>query len=201
MNATRRKEYHVDFVLWRSWYDIIDPVEKDLDTNNLSQLRDPGAEQEREEGEGMADGEGDADGVSDEAVERGGRGLSGGSRSTAFDPMLGKHKQTNTNARESSVRAVTGAMRDHTQALTRSDRDCTMRMRCEATRDIARQQADVQRELIEHNIAAHERIAGSYGERVGKGCLTLVDAIGLSPRCQGGAALLTSRLHQHLSRN
>ncbi|GBG79430.1 hypothetical protein CBR_g29577 [Chara braunii] len=142
MNQTRRKKYNVDFVLRRSWYDVIHPVEKDKDSINLSNLMDSGADEERlEDGEGVNDGDGEMDGDGGDPTVGSGSSA-GGSRSTGFDPTLGKRKRTASNARESGVEAVTAAMRAHTTALTRSDLTIA-KMRCEATRDIAKQQAEL----------------------------------------------------------
>ncbi|GBG74777.1 hypothetical protein CBR_g19289 [Chara braunii] len=182
MNQTRRKKYNVDFVLRRAVYDIIHPVEKDKDSINLSNLMDSGADEERlEDSERCNNVDAETEGGSeDPAVGSGSSpglgGSSGGQRSTGFGPVLGKRRRSYVNARESSMHAVTGAMRDHTAALTRSDREC-VKMRCEATRDIARHQAEVNRELMQQEIASRERIATITGERVEKGYLILADAI------------------------
>ncbi|GBG85694.1 hypothetical protein CBR_g40424 [Chara braunii] len=130
MNTTKHKKYNVDLVLHRSWYDIIDSVEKDTDSINLSYLRDSGDDPVRQMNtDDMADADGETEGVSDEPGGESG-GASGGSRSIAFHPTLGKRKRAATNAREASVQAVTGAMRDHTTALTRFIESVP---RCDAT--------------------------------------------------------------------
>ncbi|GBG62902.1 hypothetical protein CBR_g34274 [Chara braunii] len=164
-------------ILYRpSLYDIIDSVEKDTESINLSHLRDSGEDRERRvDTDNMADADGETEGVSDEA-SGGSGGASGGSWLTAFEPILGKRKRAATNAREASVRAVTGAMRDHTTALTRSDREC-LKMQCDATRDVARQQAKVATQLEQQDIAACERVATIVGDRVKSGYTCLADAI------------------------
>ncbi|GBG72928.1 hypothetical protein CBR_g12650 [Chara braunii] len=176
MNQTKRKKYNVGFVLRRSWYDIIYPAEKDKDFMNLSNLMDSGADEERVE-----DGEGQGlyepvqfDGGEDPAAGSG--GLAGGSRSTGFEPMLGKRKIAASNARESGVQAVTAAMRAHTTALTRSDLTIA-KMPYEVTRDIAMQQAEVHRELVQQDIASRERIANIMGDKVEKGYFVLADLL------------------------
>ncbi|GBG88605.1 hypothetical protein CBR_g48135 [Chara braunii] len=100
---------------------------------------------------------------------------SDGTRSTPFDTTVGKRKRAATNARDSSLGAITGAMRDHTVALTRSDREC-MKMRCDATPDVARQQ-EVQRETMQQDIASRERVVNIMGDRVEKVYMAIADAI------------------------
>ncbi|GBG75743.1 hypothetical protein CBR_g20990 [Chara braunii] len=182
MNQTRRKKYNVNFVLRRSWYDIIHPMEKDKDSINLANLMDSGADEERlEDGEGANNGDGKMDGEGEDPAAGSG-GSAGGSRPTGFEPMLGKRKRTANNARESGVQAVTVAMRAHTTALTRSDLKIA-KMRCEATRDIAKQQTEVHRELLQQDIVSRERIANIMGDKVEKGYFVLVDVIrSLRPR-------------------
>ncbi|GBG59240.1 hypothetical protein CBR_g32256 [Chara braunii] len=176
MNQTRRKKYNVDFVLRRSWYDVIDPAEKDKDSINLSNLMDSWADEERlEDGEGVNDADGEMDGGGEHPAA-GSAGSAGGSQSTGFEPTLGKRKRTASNARESGVQAVTVAMRAHTTALTQSDLTIA-KMRCEATRDITKQQAEVHRELVQQDIASRERIANMMGDKVEKGYFVFVDAI------------------------
>ncbi|GBG75647.1 hypothetical protein CBR_g20275 [Chara braunii] len=176
MNQTRRKKYNVDFVLRRSWYDIIHLVEKDKDSINLTNLMDSGANDERvENGEGVNDRDGAMEGGSEDNGSGYG-GSPGGSQSTGFESTLGKRKRGAANARESSVQAVTVAMRAHTTALTRSDMECA-KMHCQATRDIAKQQVDANRELLQQDIASRERIATIMGDKVESGYYVLADAI------------------------
>ncbi|GBG84160.1 hypothetical protein CBR_g38134 [Chara braunii] len=182
MNASRQKKYNIDFVLRRAAYDIIHPVEKDKDSINLTNLMESGADEEHlEDSERCNDVDGETEGGSEDPATGSGSspGLGNsrrGPHSTGFDPVLGKRRRTATNARESSMQAITGAMRDHTTALTRSDREC-VKMRCEATRDIARHQAELHREFMQQDIASRERIATITGDRVEKGYLLLADAI------------------------
>ncbi|GBG70515.1 hypothetical protein CBR_g6643 [Chara braunii] len=176
MNQTKRKRYNVDFVLRRSWYDTINAVEKDVDSINLCNLWDSSVEQERwEEANKGAHGGGDTEGVSEDM----GGGSEGGtptSRPTPFEPTLGKRKRTASNARETSMKAVTGAMRDHTAAVTRSDRECA-KLRCDTTRDIAVKQMEVHRETVDKDIAARERVATIGFDKMEKGYVYLADAI------------------------
>ncbi|GBG73930.1 hypothetical protein CBR_g17645 [Chara braunii] len=189
MNQTRRKKYNVSFVLRRAWYDIIHPVEKDKDSINLTNLMDSGVDEEHlEDSERCNEVDGETEGGSEgpaggsDSSPGGPDSSPSGQHSTGFDPMLGKRKRTAINARESSLQAVIGAMRDHTAALACSDREC-VKMRCEVTRDIARHQAEVHRELMQQDIASRERIATITGDRLEKGYLVLADAIhSLRPR-------------------
>ncbi|GBG78595.1 hypothetical protein CBR_g27820 [Chara braunii] len=174
MNASTRKVYNVDFIIRRSWYDAINSAEKDTDSITLSDLRDLGTEHERreeEEGAGEEDGQAELPTDEDGPGAAGGPSVNEGTRSTAFDPMLGKRKRAVMNARESSMRAITGAMRDHTVALARSDRDCA-RIRYDATRDVAAQQAELQQD-----IASRERTVKEYGDRVENAYMAMADAI------------------------
>ncbi|GBG92030.1 hypothetical protein CBR_g54150 [Chara braunii] len=176
MNQTRRKKYNVDFVLRRRWYNIIHPVENDKDSINLSNLMDSGADKEHlEDGEGVNDIDGEMDGGGEDPAAGSG-GSVGGSRSTGFEPTLGRRKRTASNAHESGVQAMTVAMRAHTTTLTRSDL-AIAKMRCEATRDIAKQQVEVHHELVQQDIASRERIANIMGDKVEKGYFVLADAI------------------------
>ncbi|GBG82423.1 hypothetical protein CBR_g34799 [Chara braunii] len=92
MNSTMRKRYNIDFVIRRSWYDSISSSEGDTDSIRLSNLRDSGSEQER-----MEDGDGETGGGSEDAGG-GDAGPSGGTRSGAFSPTLGKRKRAVSNA-------------------------------------------------------------------------------------------------------
>ncbi|GBG72061.1 hypothetical protein CBR_g10996 [Chara braunii] len=176
MNKARRKRYNVDFVLKRSWYDIIDLVEKNKDSIDLSNLMDSGADKERLEDEEQTHigvGEG---GVGDEEAATGFGGSTGGSQGTGFEPTLGKRKRGYVSARESGVKSVTAAMRAHTATFTRSDKECVL-MRIEATRVIATQQVEARRELMLEDIASRERVVDRMGERVERGYSVLADAI------------------------
>ncbi|GBG82152.1 hypothetical protein CBR_g34433 [Chara braunii] len=188
MNQTRRKKYNIDFVLRRAWYDIIHPVGKDKDSIYLTNLMDSGADEERlEDSERCNDIDGETEGGSEDPAVGSASSLGlgssqGGRRSTGFDPMLSKRRRTAINARELSMQTVTSATCDHTAALTCSDREC-MKICCEATRDIARHQAEAHRELMQQDIPSRERIATITGDGVEKGYLVLADAIrSLRPR-------------------
>ncbi|GBG76367.1 hypothetical protein CBR_g22114 [Chara braunii] len=181
MNSTTRKRYNVDFVIRRSWYDSISSSEGDTDSIRLSNLRDSGPEQER-----MEDGDGDTAGGSEDA--------GGGARSGAFSPTLGKRKRAVSNAPENSMRAVCGAMRDHSSAITSSDRQCA-KLRCDTTLDVARQQADLQRELLREDIASRERVAAIVGDRMNAGYAIVGD------RMNAGYAVLAEAIRSLRSRN
>ncbi|GBG83176.1 hypothetical protein CBR_g36792 [Chara braunii] len=176
MNSTRRKKYKVDFVLRRSWYDIIHSVEKDMDSINLTYLRDGGDDPlQHKDIDDMGDADGETEGPSEDPGG-GSRVASGGSRSTTFEPTLEKRKRVFSNAREASVQAVTSAMRDHTTALTRSNRECA-KMQCDTTRDVAKQQAELATQLMQQDLAGRERVATIVGDRVESGYNRLADAI------------------------
>ncbi|GBG82199.1 hypothetical protein CBR_g34481 [Chara braunii] len=103
MNSARRKRYNVDFVLRRSWYDIIDPAEKDKDSINLTNLLDSGADEERvEDNEEARDADGGEDGGGEDTVPGAG-GSTGGLQGIGFEPTLGKRKRSSVNVREASV--------------------------------------------------------------------------------------------------
>ncbi|GBG80384.1 hypothetical protein CBR_g30752 [Chara braunii] len=189
MNQTKRKRYNVDFVLRRSWYDVIDPVEKDTYSISLSQLRDPRAQQEaREEAQEKGNYHTTTEGLSEEAGGGSSGGAAGGNRGSIFYSTLGKRKRVASNARETSMKAVTGAMRDHTIAVTRSDRECA-KMRCDVARELAIQQLEAQRQTVDKDIAARERVASIMGGKVENGYMVLADAIRSlrSPRNCGGS--------------
>ncbi|GBG76038.1 hypothetical protein CBR_g21278 [Chara braunii] len=147
-----------------------------MDSINLTYLRDGGDNPRRHmDTDDMADADGETEGVSDDPGG-GSRAASGGSRSTTFEPTLGKRKRGISNAREASVQAVTSAMRDHTTALTQSDRECA-KMRCDTTHDVAKQQAELATQLMQQDVAGRERVATIVGDRVESGYNRLADAI------------------------
>ncbi|GBG61349.1 hypothetical protein CBR_g20382 [Chara braunii] len=198
MNSTEKKKYNVDFVLRRSWYDIIDSVEKDTDSINLTYLRDSGDDPRRHtETDDMADADGQTEGVSDD-LGRGSGAASGGTRSTTFESTLGKRKRAVSNAREASVQAVTSAMRDHTTSLTRSDRECA-KMRCETTPDVKKQQAELATQLMQQELAGRERVASIVGGRVESGMNRLADAIVMNGmnRLADAIVMMASRRRSH----
>ncbi|GBG67782.1 hypothetical protein CBR_g907 [Chara braunii] len=160
----------------KSWYDIIDPGEKDKDSIDLSNLMDSGADEERFEDEDDAADHGSGAGGASGDPPAGVGGSTSGSQGAGIEPTLGKRKRGYVSARESSVQSVTIAMRAHTVALTRSDKECTV-MRIEAMRAIATQQVEARRELVLQEIASRERIADRMGERVERGYSALVDVI------------------------
>ncbi|GBG62182.1 hypothetical protein CBR_g29382 [Chara braunii] len=100
----------------------------------------------------------------------------GGSRTSAtVTETLGKRRRVQQNACEMAMRVVTGAMRDHTPAQTRSNITHHQILREQLT--IQERAATMACEVMRKDIAARSGNAENLGERLEKGYLVLADAI------------------------
>ncbi|GBG76385.1 hypothetical protein CBR_g22132 [Chara braunii] len=156
MNETERKRWVLDFLMRREWYDFIDQHEKDKDAINMNDITDLGAETENvgvgdggadksaEAGKGGDDGAGSGTSSQPQDNRTNTAGPSDCARSNAVQGnMAAKRRRGGSNAREVAMGAICGAMRDHTTAQVRSDKE----------------HHAIMREICEKKIAAQERIA------------------------------------------